>query len=288
MSLYISTTFAKDKTPVTKVLETLIKKKIYNIELGSNHIWQENILKKIKKYDHNFLVHNYFPVPKKNLIVNIASQDKQIRKKNINHIKNSIQFCKRIKSKLYTFHPGFILDPVSQNKSKKNYDFIFNKNDKHKANYEICFNNMVSSLKNIVEYAKKNKVRIAIETEGSRKKSFSFLYHYKEYQKLYTIFKTSDFGLSLNIGHLNLASKSLNFNKYKFVKILQKHIVAIEMSHNNGIYDEHKPLIKNAWYWKIINNKNLRKTYKIMEFRNTPINKILKTIKLYNEKKKKF
>ena len=119
MSLYISTTFAKDKTPVTKVLETLIKKKIYNIELGSNHIWQENILKKIKKYDHNFLVHNYFPVPKKNLIVNIASQDKQIRKKSINHIKNSIQFCKRIKSKLYTFHPGFILDPVSQNKSKK-------------------------------------------------------------------------------------------------------------------------------------------------------------------------
>ena len=134
MSLYISTTFSIDKTPVTKVLKLLEYNKIFNIELGSNHIWQPSILKKIKKYKCNFLVHNYFPVPKKNLVVNIASQDLAIRKKSINHIKKSITFSKKINAKLYTFHPGFILDPISQNTSSKNYDFIFKKYNKKNIN----------------------------------------------------------------------------------------------------------------------------------------------------------
>ena len=288
MSLYISTTFAKDKTPVSNVLNLLNSFNIKNIELGSNHCWEKSIKNKLLKYPFNFLVHNYFPVPKKNIIINIASSDYLIRKKSIKHIKNSILFTKKINASLYTFHPGFIMDPISESKSKKNYDFKFKKFKKNEINYNNSFNSMVISLKEIVKFAKKEKIKIAIETEGSRKKNFYFLYHYDEYLRLYKIFNKNDFGLNLNLGHLNLASKCLGFDKLTFIKKLKKYIVAIEMSHNNGLKDEHLPLKKNAWYWTLLKDKYFKKAYKIMEFRNTSINQVLKNIKLFNEHSKKI
>ena len=84
-----------------------------------------------------------------------------------------------------------------------------------------------------------------------------------------------------NIGHLNLASKVFNFSKFKFVDMLKPYIVAIELSHNNGIEDQHLPLKKNEWYWKIINNPDFSKIYKILEFRNTNITKIKQVINFF-------
>ena len=70
---------------------------------------------------------------------------------------------------------AFIVDPIKANFSEKNYDFIW-PNRKSKKNYNLAFNQMMISLKKIVNFAKKKKVNIAIETEGSyRKKNFLLL-----------------------------------------------------------------------------------------------------------------
>ena len=95
-----------------------------------------------------------------------------------------------------------------------------------------------------------------------------------EFKELFKYFKPNDLGVNLNIGHLNLASKAFNFSKFKFVEKLKKYILAIELSHNNGIDDQHLPLKKNMWYWKIINDPYFFKVYKILEFRNTSIKNI--------------
>ena len=139
------------------------------------------------------------------------------------------------------------------------------------------------SLKKIVNFAKKKKVNIAIETEGSyRKKNFLLLQRPEEYKKLFKFFTPNDLGINLNIGHLNLASKAFNFSKEKFVKMLKPYIVAFELSHNNGFEDQHLPLQKGKWYWNIINDPYFAKAYKILEFRNTNIKKITKVINLFN------
>ena len=103
----------------------------------------------------------------------------------------------------------------------------------------------------------------------------------EEYQKLFQFFTPTELGISLNIGHLNLASKFFNFSKLKFVEKLKPYIVSFELSHNNGIKDQHLPLKKNQWYWKIINDPDFSKMYKILEFRNTSIEKIKKVIKYF-------
>ena len=62
----------------------------------------------------------------------------------------------------------------------------------------------------------------------------------------------------------------------------------MELSHNNGIEDEHLPLKDDGWYWDLIFDKRFNNSFKILEFRNTHIDDIKKTIQLYESKKKKY
>ena len=77
---FVSTTFIKDNLPIKNAVDKLYKKSIFNIELGSNHSYQKDY-SYLKKYNVNYCVHNYFPIPKDNLIINIASQNKSIRER---------------------------------------------------------------------------------------------------------------------------------------------------------------------------------------------------------------
>ena len=64
-NLYVSTTFIKNNQKIKIALDILKSAGIKNVELGSNHIYESNY-DYIKKYNFNFLVHNYFPIPKEN------------------------------------------------------------------------------------------------------------------------------------------------------------------------------------------------------------------------------
>ena len=279
-NLYVSTTFIKDGKKIKMALDILKSAGVENVEIGSNHAYESNY-NYIKNYKFNFLIHNYFPVPKKDFVINIASLSKKIRERSINQIKRSIEFYKKINAKIYTFHPGFIGDPLRANRNKKNYDFIWKKKN-IKDQYLLAYNQMILSLKKIVNFAKKKDVKIAIETEGSfKKRNFLLLQRPEEYKNLFKFFSPKDIGINLNIGHLNLASNAFSFSKSKFVDMIKPYIVAIELSHNNGIEDQHLPLKKNQWYWKIINDPDFSEMYKILEFRNTSIEKIKQVIKSF-------
>ena len=58
----------------------------------------------------------------------------------------------------------------------------------------------------------------------------------------------------------------------------------MELSHNNGIEDQHLPLKNKGWYWSLIVDERFKNIYKILEFRNTPINNIINNINLIREK----
>ena len=279
-NIFVSTTFAKDDSKISDVLAVCKKENISNVELGSNHIYEKNFKKIIQQYNFRFLVHNYFPIPRKSFVVNIASLNKQIRTISIQHAKKAINFCQSTNSKLYTIHPGFLVDPINASRTKNNYDFMWDNNNLN-GNYNLAFNNMLSSLKKIVHFAKNKKVRVAIETEGSfKKKNFGLMQKPDEYKKLFKYFTPKNLGINLNIGHLNLAARAFKFSKVKFVEDIEDYIVAIELSHNNGIEDEHLPIKRKAWYWKILKKKIFITVPKILEYRNCNISKIKQSIEL--------
>lgn len=281
---FVSTTFEKDNLPIKSAIDKLFQNSIFNIELGSNHCYEKSY-SYLKKYKINYCVHNYFPIPKKNIVLNIASQNKKIRDKSLKHIKKAIKFSKKINAHLYTFHPGFLTDPDGSNISNKNYDFLWNKKKLLLSNYNKSWKLMVKSIKEIIKYSKKQKVKIAIESEGSvNSKNHLLMQRPIEYIRFYKIFNKKDVGINLNIGHLNLASIAFKFDKKKFIKNISRNIVAMELSHNNGKNDDHLPIKSNTWYWKIINDQKFKNIPKILEFRNTHISKVKKTYFLVDKK----
>jgi len=110
MSIYISTGGYRNEE-ISLVLKKLKNQNIKNIEL-SGGIYNkkiDQILLKNKKF-FNFVIHNYFPVPKLPFVLNLASADKLISRLTIKHIKKSMRLAKKIGSKYYSVHAGFLCD----------------------------------------------------------------------------------------------------------------------------------------------------------------------------------
>ena len=148
---------------------------------------------------------------------------------------------------------------------------------------------MYHALDEVITYAMSKIINIAIETEGSlNKKDHLLMQRPDEYEEFLTKYTSSDIGINLNIGHLNLAANAFDFNRQDFVDLIQNYIVAMELSHNDGKEDQHLPLKKEGWYWKLINDTRFENVPKILEFRNTSIEDIQKNIQLIQEKSSAF
>ena len=81
-----------------------------------------------------------------------------------------------------------------------------------------------------------------------------------------------------------MAKNAFNFKATDFVDLIQNYIVAMEISHNNGLEDEHLPILEEGWYWSIIKDQRFSECFKILEFRNTSIEDILKNIKMIDNR----
>lgn len=280
----MSTTFLPDGKSLSIALELCKNSDIKKIEIGSNHCFEINY-DYLTKYGFDYLVHNYFPIPQDSFVLNIASFNPEIRLRSIKHIKKAIDFCSKVGANLYTFHPGFLTDPNGANESDNNYDFQWDESQLDKSNFNNAKSLMYTALDDIINFASSKLVKIAIETEGSvNKKNHLLMQRPEEYEEFLVKYAPQDIGINLNIGHLNLASNAFHFKREDFVYLIQDYIVAMELSHNNGIEDQHLPLQTDGWYWDLIHDTRFEGAYKILEFRNTPISEIVKNMHMIKEK----
>ncbi|TAJ51870.1 MAG: hypothetical protein EPO58_12245 [Chitinophagaceae bacterium] len=285
MNLFVSTTFFKDGTAIETALDTCKINGIKNLELGSNHQYSSDFKSIITSLspDLTYLVHNYFPIPKESFVLNLASTDEHIIQRSLEHVHTAIDFCEETGALLYTFHPGFLTDPKGSNQNRDNYDFQWD--DAAGKQYDVAYETMLESIETCVEYAAKKKIRIAIETEGSYNKHHHLLMQKPaEYEKLFKYFSPADLGINLNIGHLKLATEVFGFTAEAFTNLIGHYIVAMELSHNNGLTDQHLPLAVDAWYWPIILQPQFKNAYKILEFRDTSVERVQANIDLYKSK----
>ena len=263
MNLYISTTFINDGRSLYDALKICDENKISSIEIGSNHSYEEDY-SYLSDFNMNFLIHNYFPVPENSFVINIASLNNEIRKRSINQIKRSIKYCSDIGASLYTFHAGFISDPLGANKSKSNYDFQWDEFQILNSKYEKATDLMYNSLDKIINYASSLKIPICLETQGSFGKKEHLLFQKpEEYNQFMDRYEPSDVGLNLNIGHLYLSANAFNYNWKDLVDSISGYVLAMELSHNDGFEDQHLPLISEGWYWDLINDVRFKNIYKI-------------------------
>lgn len=272
--IYASTNCLKSPKNVLKVLDEYEKVNIENVELGSVHSYFDT--RKLKDYNFNFIIHNYFPPPKDPFNFNLASSDMTIRRKSINLAKNAINLCTNLNSPLYTFHAGFTIDP-------KKLGVAFdrsNVNDRKKS-----FENFIEGVLEIIEYAKKTDVKIAFEPNVVQefnlingKNELLLLAEYDEIEKFYTFISEKEIGILLDLGHMAVTSTWLKFDKNDFVSKCVNKVSAIHISNNDGLKDQHNSLTQNCWALSKL--KFFKEKFIVLETMNLTIEQILSNINL--------
>lgn len=278
MKIYVSTGLVKDKT-TSKIASEFKKNDIKQIEFSSGK-FDKNVLKKILKLNVDSQIHNYFPVPKKPFIINLASKNKSILNKTTKHLKRSINFSKKINAKYFSFHAGFLVDP-----SVKDFGKSLSRNITSDHNKSLDL--FIQRLKILANYAKKRNVKLLIENNVITKKNLSrfdknpfLMSDYSDAKKIMNKCG-NQVGLLVDLAHLKVSARTLKFKPEEYLVKLDKFIKAYHLSDNNGLADENKNVSRKSWFWKYI-KKDAK--YYTLELRNLDISNIKKQLKLVKKK----
>ena len=281
MRIYLSTTFyGHGLTNLTDVLELVSDLDLDGLELGSTHRHIANPELLVRNhYQGPLVTHNFFPASADtNFVINFASKDEDLWLKSVNHAKYCLGVAASLGAEVYTVHPGFMAMPKTNTGTSSNYDFVFS-NDT--INHNASFALMISALKELVPQARALGVKLAVETEGSlTNPGVLLLERIKEYEILFAEFP-EDLYLNLNLAHSHFAATAHDFSLVEFIQRYYDKIVLVEISHNDGYSDQHKPLIAGSSIFDWL--KILPDVPRILEFRNATIEEVRQSVQLMRD-----
>tara|TARA_B100000686_G_scaffold125200_2_gene132684 strand:+ start:26311 stop:27174 length:864 start_codon:yes stop_codon:yes gene_type:complete len=258
--IYISSSSIKEKNLI-KVLEALRKNKINKIELSGGTDFNKNLEKDLlsykEKYKIDFRLHNYFPPPEKDFVVNIGSLNNEIYKQSLDHCLGAIRLSKKLKASKYAIHAGFLLDPHIKeiglgNKINKNIFF-----DEQKS-----IQKMKEAWIILMEEAE-DKVKLYLENNVISQKNFNnfksnpfFLTNKSSYLKIKENFK---FNILLDLAHLKVSCKSLGLNFEEEASFLFNETDYIHLSGNNSLEDTNYSVLSDESVVNFLKSKDLSK-----------------------------
>ena len=219
------------------------------IEFSSGIPFKSQNLNFFKKIKCPKLSHNYFPAPKEDFVLNLASQNDKIRKRSIEHCIFNLELCYDQKTDFYAAHAGFCLDLKSNQLGRK----ISSSNSFNKKQY---FDIFIESIEKIILQAKKIGVIFLIENNVLSNENWKANKHNnpflccssEEIVKLCETIDSQNFGLLLDTAHLKVSSNSLSLDLEEEYMKIKKYIKAIHHSDNNGLEDTNSLLSNEYWF----------------------------------------
>ena len=189
--------------------------------------YEEDLLSLKKKYNLTYLIHNYFPPPEKDFVINLASTANDIYRKSLQQLIKAIRLSRKIGAKRFGFHAGFLIDFAPSllgkgiDKSK-----LINKED---AIERFCegFNALTQEAQDISLYIENNVYSNANYKIYKDTPPFLLLTS-QDYSELKTVI---DFNLLLDLAHLKVTARSLHLH---FEKELTKMIDCSDYIHISG------------------------------------------------------
>ena len=240
---------------IREVLERFKDNGIFNVELSAPHPYEpfeqiKSTLLEYKQQGFNFLIHNYFPPPKENFILNIATADEQILNYSFELVKNSIELSGEIGVSYYGIHMGYLSDGRSSS------DGVFEFRKKEEGDCALSLMRAAKFIEKVTKVAEKNKVKILLENLFPNiPVNNSLGCEFNEIKNIMSFFDKK-IGLLLDLGHLNISSKKLNFDKFdfleKYISEFGNRLFEVHISENSGDYDSHLCLEKNSWQMKAL------------------------------------
>jgi sugar phosphate isomerase/epimerase len=253
--IYVSSSCSKQKK-IGAAIRELAEHGFQNIELSGGTEYYESYEKDIsdlkEKYNLNYLVHNYFPPPKEDFVLNLASLDDAIYEKSLAQLRKAIRLASLLGVDKFGFHAGFYVD-ISVAEIGKAISAC-NLWDIKEAYERFC--NGFNIIKNEAK-----EIEIYIENNVYSKTNFNvyglpnpfMLTSPEEYRELK---QHIDFKLLLDVAHLYVSSRTLGFD---FDSHLNQMIIEtdyVHLSDNDGYHDQNAAFTSNS---KLLNK--IRKKY---------------------------
>ena len=253
--IYISSACVKhDK--IKDSVQELVDNGFSNIELSGGtkyyHGFEDDLLDLQYKYKLNYICHNYFPPPKKDFVVNLASLDDVIFKNTVDHLERSINLSKKLNAQKFGFHAGFYynipLEQIGKSIAKKT---LF---DKKNSIVRFCeaFNSIKSNHPSISLFLENNV--LSHQNFANFNDNLFMLTNKREYLDLA---EKIDFNLILDVAHLKVSCNSLNLIFEQEFDYLFNRSDYIHISDNNGLIDENKGLQKKGSLYNLLSQYSM-------------------------------
>jgi len=202
--------------------------------------------------EYHITLHNYFPPSEYPFVFNLASMDKDIVKKSMAHAKRSIDLSSLVKSKYYSFHAGYLIDPIVDELGKK----INRRRVNDRQESKLIFIERVNELS---RYAANQNVRLMIENNVLSHNNY---HEFKQNPLLMVdqdeteeiIEKTdSNTGLLIDVAHLKVSANTLDFSSEQYLRHFKDMVSAYHFSDNQGLEDSNDLIDNDSWFWPYIN-----------------------------------
>ncbi len=249
--IYVSSSAIKSDS-IEECIKKIASLGIRNIELSGGTRYFKGIDKILMKYKDEFLlnllVHNYFPPPEEDFVLNIASYDEPVRKRSLALAEKGIKLAKKLGSSFYALHAGYAGILTASNQTGH---FIIDKT--RPVDKTGALSRMRESLSHLQAIADKLKMKIALENLFPNKKgeNWSLLCTQSE---IAAFLDDEETIILLDLGHLQISAKHFGFNKDEAVDMLakkyHKKIVGIHISENDSEDDAHRLIDPDSWQLK--------------------------------------
>ena len=236
--IYISTACVKHNSIKDSVLE-LVQQGYKNIELtgGTKYYdgYENDLLELKEKYNLNYLLHNYFPPPKKHFILNIASLNDDLYQKSIEHCLSAVALCKLLGSKKFAIHAGFLIDFTPEEAGKK---ITLRKVNNRKEAIE-----RFSRAWEIIVEAAGDDVTLYIENNVHSQTNYKTYeginpFLMTDYDGYLELMEKINFTVLLDLAHLKVSCHSLNLNFVSQSHQLMQETDYFHLSGNDGLHDQ--------------------------------------------------
>ena len=255
--IYVSSSCSKQKK-IGNAIRELAEHGFQNIELsgGTEYYegYEDDIFDLKEKYHLNYLVHNYFPPPKEDFVLNLASLDDAIFEKSLEHLRKAIRFACLLGVDKFGFHAGFYVDIAvgeigkavsarhlcDTKQAYKRFCNGFNSIKKESKEIQIYIENNVYSKTNFNIYGSQNPFMLISPAE------------YRELQH------RIDFKLLLDVAHLYVSSRTLGFDFNLHLDLLIMETDYIHLSDNDGWHDQNAEFMPDSKLLDKIKKKYLK------------------------------
>lgn len=200
-----------------------------------------------KKY-----AHNYFPAPEVPFVLNLASANKEIRKKSIAHCVKGMQLSEKAGAPFFSAHAGFCIDPdpnelgqqLSRAKSiDRNLHWTIFIDSIHKLLKESKATGLNFLLENNV-LAKMN-----VYEDGTNP---LLCVESSECKKMIADANDNRVGLLLDTAHAKVSANTLGFDKVSFFNDLVEYTQCIHHSDNEGEFDNNMSIATDYWFLPLL------------------------------------